>query len=245
MVRNNFKYLLALGLMLTMLQIDSNAQNTKPATKAKPAAKAETKTETTKTSKMDSLSYGLGLLLAQNVKQLGLENIDGASLSAAIQDVLDGKETQMTVEQANMLVSNEIAAASEKKAGPVLEEGKKFLAENQKKKGVITTASGLQYEVIKPGNGATPKLTDKVTTHYKGTLINGQEFDSSYKRNEPATFPVNGVIKGWTEALQMMKEGDTWRLYIPYDLAYGERGAGKDIPPYATLIFDIELIKVN
>ncbi|MBP8892985.1 MAG: FKBP-type peptidyl-prolyl cis-trans isomerase, partial [Saprospiraceae bacterium] len=102
-----------------------------------------------------------------------------------------------------------------------------------------------QYEVITSGSGATPKLTDKVTTHYRGTLVNGQEFDSSYKRGEPATFPVNGVIKGWTEALQLMKEGDKWRLYIPYDLAYGERGAGQDIPPYATLIFDIELIKVN
>ncbi|MBK6372560.1 MAG: FKBP-type peptidyl-prolyl cis-trans isomerase [Saprospiraceae bacterium] len=194
---------------------------------------------------MDSLSYGLGLLLAQNVKQLGLENIDGPSLSQAIQDVLEGKEPKMSVDQANMMVSNEIAAVSEKKAGPVLEEGKAFLAENQKKAGITTTSTGLQYEVITSGSGATPKLTDKVTTHYRGTLVNGQEFDSSYKRGEPATFPVNGVIKGWTEALQLMKEGDKWRLYIPYDLAYGERGAGQDIPPYATLIFDIELIKVN
>ena len=240
---NNLKYLLAIGFMMTLL--NSNAQNTKNAPKAKTAAKAETKTETTKISKMDSLSYGLGLLLAQNVKQLGLENIDGTSLSQAIQDVLDGKETKMTVDQANMLVSNEIAAASEKKAGPVLEEGKQFLAENGKKANIKTTASGLQYEVITSGTGATPKLTDKVTTHYKGTLINGKQFDSSYDRGEPATFPVNGVIKGWTEALQLMKEGDKWRLYIPYDLAYGERGAGKDIPPFATLIFDIELIKVN
>jgi FKBP-type peptidyl-prolyl cis-trans isomerase FklB len=244
MVRNNLKYLLALGFMLTLLNVESNAQNTKP-TKAKTAEKATTKTETTKTSKMDSLSYGLGLLLAQNVKQLGLENIDGPSLSQAIQDVLEGKEPKMSVDQANMMVSNEIAAVSEKKAGPVLEEGKAFLAENQKKAGITTTSTGLQYEVITSGSGATPKLTDKVTTHYRGTLINGQEFDSSYKRGEPATFPVNGVIKGWTEALQLMKEGDKWRLYIPYDLAYGERGAGQDIPPYATLIFDIELIKVN
>ena len=245
MVRNNLKYLLALGFMLTLLQVDSNAQNTKPTAKAKTAEKATTKTETTKTSKMDSLSYGLGLLLAQNVKQLGLENIDGPSLSQAIQDVLEGKEPKMSVDQANMMVSNEIAAVSEKKAGPVLEEGKAFLAENQKKAGITTTSTGLQYEVITSGSGATPKLTDKVTTHYRGTLVNGQEFDSSYKRGEPATFPVNGVIKGWTEALQLMKEGDKWRLYIPYDLAYGERGAGQDIPPYATLIFDIELIKVN
>jgi len=138
-----------------------------------------------------------------------------------------------------------MAAAAEKKAGPAIEEGRKFLAENGKKPGVITTASGLQYEVLTAGTGETPKLTDKVTTHYKGTLINGKQFDSSYDRGEPATFPVSGVIKGWTEALQLMKVGDKWKLYIPYDLAYGERGAGRDIPPYSTLIFEIELLKVN
>jgi len=242
---SNLKYVLAVGFLLTMLNTETGAQNSKSASKAKQADKANSKTETTKNTKMDSLSYGLGVLLGQNVQQLGFDNIDATSLAMAIQDILDGKELKMTPEQANMIVSNEMAAASERKAGPAIEEGRKFLVENAKKPGIKTTASGLQYEVITSGNGATPKLTDKVTTHYRGTLIDGKQFDSSYDRGEPATFPVNGVIKGWTEALQLMKEGDKWRLYIPYDLAYGERGAGRDIPPYATLIFDIELIKVN
>lgn len=126
-----------------------------------------------------------------------------------------------------------------------LEAGQKFLTENQKKEGVITLDSGLQYEVIESGEGDTPGATDNVTTHYRGTLLDGSEFDSSYKRGQPASFPVNGVIAGWTEALQKMKEGDKWKLYIPSHLAYGERGAGASIPPNSTLIFDIELIKVN
>jgi FKBP-type peptidyl-prolyl cis-trans isomerase FklB len=124
-------------------------------------------------------------------------------------------------------------------------EGEKFLADNKKKEGIKTTASGLQYKVIKDGTGKTPKATDTVSTHYRGTLISGKEFDSSYKRGEPAEFPVNGVIKGWTEALQLMKEGAKWQLFIPSELAYGERGAGQDIGPNSTLIFDIELLSVK
>jgi len=195
--------------------------------------------------KMDSLSYSLGVLLAQNIKTLGLEKLSSEDIAKGIDDVLNDKETAISVNDANSMVSNEIAMINEKKSGPVLEEGKKFLEENAKKPGVKTTASGLQYEIITSGTGATPKATDEVTTNYRGTLINGKQFDSSYDRGEPAKFPVNRVIPGWTEALQMMKEGDKWRLYIPYNLAYGERGAGQDIPPFATLIFDIELIKVN
>ncbi|HQW10645.1 MAG TPA: FKBP-type peptidyl-prolyl cis-trans isomerase [Saprospiraceae bacterium] len=194
---------------------------------------------------MDSLSYSLGVLLAQNIKTLGLEKLSSEDIAKGIDDVLNDKETAISVNDANSMVSNEIAMINEKKSGPVLEEGKKFLEENAKKPGVKTTASGLQYEIITSGTGATPKATDEVTTNYRGTLINGKQFDSSYDRGEPAKFPVNRVIPGWTEALQMMKEGDKWRLYIPYNLAYGERGAGQDIPPFATLIFDIELIKVN
>ena len=126
-----------------------------------------------------------------------------------------------------------------------LKEGKAFLEKNAKKKGVITTKSGLQYKIIKAGTGAKPKLGDKVTTHYKGTLINGQVFDSSYKRNAPATFPVNGVIKGWIEALQLMKVGAKWQLYIPSNLAYGSTGAGAKIKANAALIFDIELLEIK
>lgn len=217
--------------------------------KPEPVAKGKTVKATTSIkndlTNMDSLSYSLGVLLAQNIKSFGFEHIDANDIAKGIDDVLANRPTGVSIEQANTIVSNEIALINEKKSGPMIEEGKKFLADNAKKAGVKTTASGLQYEVINSGEGATPKLTDQVTTHYRGTLINGKQFDSSYDRGEPATFPVNGVIKGWTEALQMMKEGDKWRLYIPYNLAYGERGAGQDIPPYSTLIFDIELLKVN
>jgi FKBP-type peptidyl-prolyl cis-trans isomerase FklB len=124
-------------------------------------------------------------------------------------------------------------------------DGEKFLAENAKKEGVKVLPSGLQYKVITPGTGKSPKATDTVTTHYKGMLIDGTEFDSSYKRGEPATFPVSGVIPGWTEALQLMKEGAKWQLFLPSNLAYGERGAGRDIGPNATLIFEVELISVK
>jgi len=124
-------------------------------------------------------------------------------------------------------------------------EGEVFLAENKKKKGVITLPSGLQYQVIKEGTGKIPKATDTVTTHYRGTLIDGTEFDSSYKRGEPASFPVNGVIKGWTEALQLMKVGSKWQLFIPSNLAYGPQGAGQAIGPNATLIFEIELLSIK
>ena len=139
----------------------------------------------------------------------------------------------------------EKAMAKRKEAGAAsIKEGKEFLDANKKKEGVVTLPSGLQYKVIKAGTGAVPKATDTVKTHYRGTLISGTEFDSSYKRNEPAEFPVGGVIKGWTEALQLMKTGSKWQLYIPSELAYGENGAGADIPPNAVLTFDIELLEI-
>ena len=127
----------------------------------------------------------------------------------------------------------------------MVEEGRKFLAANSKNEKVVTLESGLQYEVIKAGEGAKPSLNDQVTTHYHGTLIDGTVFDSSVERGQPASFPVNGVIKGWTEALQLMNVGSKWRLFVPYDLAYGERGAGPQIGPFTTLIFEVELISIN
>jgi FKBP-type peptidyl-prolyl cis-trans isomerase FklB len=137
--------------------------------------------------------------------------------------------------------SKQQAKASES----VVEEGRKFLATNSKKENIFTLESGLQYEVIKAGEGAKPSLNDQVTTHYHGTLIDGTVFDSSVERGQPASFPVNGVIKGWTEALQLMNVGSKWRLFVPYDLAYGERGAGPQIGPFTTLIFEVELISIN
>ena len=199
----------------------------------------------------DKVSYSIGLNIGKSMKKEGLD-INPDALAAAMKDVFAGAKLQLTDEEVQAVMQDfqkkmmaKQMAVREEGLGKNKVEGEKFLAENKKKEGVKTTASGLQYKVIKDGTGKTPKATDTVKTHYRGTLINGTEFDSSYKRGEPAEFPVNGVIKGWTEALQLMKEGAKWQLYIPSDLAYGERGAGKDIGPNSTLIFDIELLSVK
>jgi len=201
-------------------------------------------------TKKDSLSYSIGVNIGQSFKMQSLDmNVD--LVSAGMRDALSGK-TKLTEEQvmgclttfqqemtAKQQAEAKIAGAKNK------EEGEKFLAENAKKEGVKVTGSGLQYMVIKQGDGKIPTAQDKVKTHYKGTLIGGKEFDSSYKRGEPAVFPVTGVIKGWTEALQLMPVGSKWMLFIPSNLAYGERGAGADIGPDATLIFEIELLGIE
>ena len=195
--------------------------------------------------KMDTLSYSVGILIANNFKSQGLDKVDGTVVGKAITEYLAGKAT-MTLEQANATFEKKAAAEREAKAGPAKAEGATFLEANKKRPGVTTTASGLQYEVMTKGTGTvSPKATDKVTTHYHGTLISGKVFDSSVQRGEPIEFPVNGVIAGWTEALQLMHTGDKYKLFIPYNLAYGERGAGGDIGPYAALVFEVELIKIN
>jgi FKBP-type peptidyl-prolyl cis-trans isomerase FklB len=194
----------------------------------------------------DKFSYSIGLNIGSN---LGKQNIpvNPDAIAAGIKDSIAGKP-QLTPDQVKEVMAafekdmeQKQKAASEKNAS----EGAKFLEENKKKEGVKTTASGLQYKVIKEGTGAKPKETDTVTVNYRGTLISGTEFDSSYKRGEPATFPVNGVIKGWTEALQLMKAGSKYQLFIPSNLAYGERAVGPDISPNSTLIFDVELMTVK
>src|SRR5207302_6566346 len=174
------------------------------------------------------------------------------ALIVGMKEALSGKEATMSKEEREKTLETfqkemmeKQAAASKEAASKNQAEGEKFLAENKKKDGVKTTASGLQYKVIKEGSGESPKETDTVVTNYRGTLIDGTEFDSSYKRNEPASFPVNRVIKGWTEALQLMKPGAKYQLFIPASLAYGERGAGGDIGPNATLIFEVELMNVK
>lgn len=196
-------------------------------------------------SNMDTFSYSLGVLVASNLKSQGFEELDNESFTKAVSDVLSGKPLSIDMQQANVYVSEHMQKEMVKKEAVHLEQEKEFFDANAKKQGVKTTDSGLQYIVLESGNGKTPGLTDKVTVHYTGTLIDGTKFDSSVDRGQPATFPVNGVIQGWTKALQMMKEGDKWRIFIPYNLGYGERGAGASIPPYSTLIFDVELIKVN
>jgi len=196
-------------------------------------------------------SYSLGYQLGQSLKFRGVDiNLD--VYTSGLKDALGGKEPQMSQEDIRATITGlqqRLQAARQKElkemAAKNVEEGKKFLAENQKKEGIKTLPSGLQYKVIAEGSGKSPQATDTVTVNYKGTLIDGTEFDSSYKRGQPATFKVNGVIKGWTEALQLMKEGSKWQLFIPPDLAYGERGAGRTIPPSSTLIFEVELISVK
>ena len=198
----------------------------------------------------DKASYSIGYDIGDSFKKQKIElNID--ALVAGLKEALAGKDATLSKEerektlQAFQKEMMEKQMTASKEAGAKnLAEGEKFLAENKKKEGVKTTASGLQYKVIKEGSGPSPKETDTVTTNYKGTLIDGTEFDSSYKRNEPASFQVNRVIKGWIEALQLMKPGSKYQLFIPAALAYGERGAGQTIGPNATLIFDVELLSI-
>lgn len=194
--------------------------------------------------KMDTLSYSLGVLVAQNLKGQGFENLDGASMAQAIDDVLKDNQLKIDVNTANQQVQDFLTAQDAKKNGPAIEEGKKFLAENGKREGVVTLPSGLQYEVITEGTGPKPTAADKVTVHYHGMLTDGTVFDSSVDRGQPATFGVTQVIAGWVEALQLMPVGSKWKLFIPSDLAYGPRGAGGQIGPYATLIFEVELIEI-
>ncbi len=199
----------------------------------------------------DKVSYIIGIDIGTNLKRQSVE-INPEILLRGIQDGLAGNKPLMSdqeMKDAIALFQKEMQAKQEEVAKKMGEKNKKegetFLAENKRKEGVVTLASGLQYKVIKKGSGKKPKLTDTVTTHYRGTLIDGTEFDSSYRRNQPVSFPVNGVIPGWTEALQLMEEGAKWQLFIPPHLAYGERGAGPQIGPNATLIFEVELISIQ
>ena len=200
---------------------------------------------------MDKVSYALGLGIGQQLAQMGASDLNIDDFADAIKDVINGNELKVPHKDAQTIVQEyfrqqeeRINAIRAEQGKAAKAEGEKFLAENGKKEGVVTLKSGLQYEVLREGNGKKPKATDQVKCHYEGTLINGQVFDSSYKRNEPAVFPLNQVIPGWTEGLQLMQEGAKYRFYIPYILAYGESGAVGSIPPFATLIFDVELLEV-
>ena len=200
---------------------------------------------------MDKVSYALGLGIGRQLSQMGADNLDIDDFAKAIKDILAGKKPEIDDAEAQTLVkeffekqeAKQRAAAAEK-FKETKEKGEAYLAENAKKDGVVTLPSGLQYQVIKEGNGRRPKATDKVKCHYEGMLVDGTLFDSSIQRGEPATFPLNGVIKGWTEGLQLMQEGAKYRFFIPYHLGYGENGAGASIPPFAALVFDVELIEV-
>jgi FKBP-type peptidyl-prolyl cis-trans isomerase FklB len=199
----------------------------------------------------DKASYSIGYDIGETFKKQNVE-LNPDTLFGGLKDALAGKEAALSKEDREKTLQafqkemmEKQLAASKEAATKNAAEGEKFLAENKKKDGVKTTASGLQYKVLKEGTGTAPKETDTVITNYKGTLLDGTEFDSSYKRNEPASFPVNRVIKGWTEALQLMKPGAKYQLFIPASLAYGERGAGQLIGPNATLIFEVELLSIK
>lgn len=224
-----------------------------PAASPTPTPKAETPSPFA--NETDKVSYALGMniatSLATNIKRQNVE-VNNDVLVQAIKDGLSGGKTLMTEAEAQNTLRQfmtELQAKQEAKmkeaADANKKEGDAFLAANKTKPGVVALPSGLQYKIIKEGTGPKPAATDNVVCNYRGTLINGKEFDSSYKRGEPATFPVGGVIKGWTEALQLMPVGSKWELYIPADLAYGARGAGADIGPNATLIFEVELLSIQ
>ena len=193
---------------------------------------------------MDKFSYSLGLGIGQNLLSMGAKDLNVEDFSKAITDVLKGNQPEISHAEAKEIVNNYFVELQRKANNENIENGKILLERNKTNPAITTLPSGLQYEVLRQGTGRMPGKNDSVKCHYVGTFINGQVFDSSIARNEPAVFGVTQVIPGWTEALQLMHEGDKCRLYIPYDLAYGERGAGDAIPPYCTLIFEIELLQV-
>ena len=204
-----------------------------------------------KIKKMDKVSYALGMGIGRQLNDMGAESLNIDDFAQAIKDVLAGGKTQLDAHEAQVIVQEFFQKQEEKQRASAAErhkelkaQGEQYLAENGKKDGVVTLPSGLQYQVLQEGNGRKPKATDQVKCHYEGMLVDGTLFDSSIQRGEPATFPLNGVIAGWTEGLQLMQEGAKYRFFIPYQLGYGERGAGASIPPFAALVFDVELIEV-
>ena len=201
---------------------------------------------------MDKLSYALGIGIGSQLAGMGAKELNIDDFAQAIKDVISGSELKVDNAEAQTLVQNFFQEQEAKQQAAAAEAGKAakaageaFLAENGKKDGVVTLPSGLQYQVLKEGDGKKPSATDQVVCHYEGTLIDGTIFDSSYQRNQPATFGLNQVIAGWTEGVQLMQEGAKYRFFIPYNLAYGEHGAGAQIPPFAALVFDVELIEVK
>ncbi len=201
---------------------------------------------------MDKASYALGLGIGHQLRGMGGDKLNIDDFASAIKDVIGGKELKMSMKEAQ-IVANAFMQEAEEENRKAREEagaqfkvsGEQYLAKNADRDGVYVTDSGLQYEILNEGNGKSPKATDSVKCHYEGRLIDGTVFDSSYRRGTPATFPLNGVIAGWTEGLQLMKEGAKYRFHIPYNLAYGANGAGESIPPYSALVFDVELLEVS
>lgn len=229
-------------LLLTATMYAQTKTSAKPA--AKPKATAATSAGVLKTSN-DSLSYAFGISLGSYLKSQDISKINFAMLNKAIDQTMKGQKPLLDQNAANQVMGKLAEAKQQKVAAAEKQKGIQFLAANKKRAGVMETASGLQYEIITKGTGAIPKVTDTVVANYRGTLISGKEFDNSYTRGEPLTIPVAGVIPGWTEALQLMPVGSKWKLYIPSALAYGDYGAGQDIPGGAALVFEIELLGIG
>lgn len=229
----------AIFLLLLLPFSNIFAQTKKPSKPVTSPAKTATIMNGT-----DSLSYSIGVQVAEYYKTQGVDKINTEYLKKAFNDVFNDKPLSISEDEANMNIQKKLQEFMTKKISGVKEAGEKFLEENKKRPGVVTLPDGMQYEIVTKGTGAVPKATDTVKANYIGTLLDGKEFDNSYKRGEPLSIPVSGVIRGWTEALEMMPVGSTWKLYIPSDLAYGDRGAGGVIPGGATLIFTIELLDI-
>ncbi|MBP5319011.1 MAG: FKBP-type peptidyl-prolyl cis-trans isomerase [Paludibacteraceae bacterium] len=193
---------------------------------------------------MEKVSYALGMSIGNNLQSSGIAGVNLEQFTQGVQDVLEHRKTVLSADEAKKVLDEFFQALANKINAQNKEAGSAFLAKNKQEAGVIELPSGLQYKVLTEGKGRKPAATDRVRCHYKGSLLDGTVFDSSYDRGEPAVFGVNQVIAGWVEALQLMGEGAKWRLFIPSDLAYGERGAGAAIPPHATLVFDVELLNV-
>jgi FKBP-type peptidyl-prolyl cis-trans isomerase FklB len=242
-----YKHFLVPALLATVVSV--SAQTKKPATKAKTAAKPAAKTTASaavkplKTSS-DSLSYAFGVSLGEYLKSQGVNNLNYALLTKAIDQCLKKQPTYFDMAQANQVIGQVAQAKVQKTVSSEKQKGTAFLTQNKGKAGVKVTPTGLQYEILKAGTGAKPTASDTVSAHYAGSLLDGKEFDNSYKRGEPLQIPVSGVIPGWTEALQMMPVGSKWKLYIPSELGYGDYGAGQEIPGGATLVFEVELLSI-
>ncbi len=236
----NRKLIITLLLIATAFTV--NAQAKKKKMVAKPS---KTTVKIVSLSSLDSASYALGQKVAESLKGEGVSGLNYMFLNKGMQDVFSGSSAMIDSYKSQTIIQDFITSSKKSKYDTTLKAGELFLKNNKLKSGIITTASGLQYQIIKDSiGGAKPKATDEVTVHYKGTLLNGKQFDSSYDRKEPATFGLNKVIPGWTEGVQLMSEGSKYRFFIPYQLGYGERGAGANIPPYSTLVFEVELLKV-
>ena len=244
------QFFLGMCVLLTAMAADAQAKKKPAAT----AAKAGTAVQTAYLkNSLDSFSYALGVNIANNLKMQQIDKVNGVAMQKAMADVFGKKTTALNDQQCNAVIQGTLQATASKRASvdkvkidAEKAKGQAFLAANKKRPGVIELPSGLQYEVITKGDpaGTMPKLQDTFVAHYAGTLIDGQEFDNSYKRGEPITYPVTQVVRGWTEALQLMHVGDKWKLYIPSELGYGDRGSGA-IPGGSTLLFDIELVGVK